>query len=72
MTAAIALIIASVCLLYACLLWYLFQKKQEEERKYQLERLKVEVIITDYQIKELEYLSLLNDNNTKIIKGEKM
>lgn len=66
MTAAIAIIITSICLLYACLLWYIFLKKEEKQRKYQIERLKVEMIITNYQIKELERLTSINEIKTNM------
>jgi hypothetical protein len=49
-------------LLYVCLLGYLHLKKAEKQRKYELERMKIELIITKWQIKEIERLQ----NNEKL------
>ena len=60
MSAAYAILMSSLILLYACFLWYTETKKEEKHRLYQIERLKIETIILEYQINELA--KLMGDN----------
>lgn len=56
MNGYITVFLGSLSLLFSLILLRVFQVKAEKARRYEIEKLKIQIIITNWQIKQLEEL----------------